>query len=562
MLTTGSRREDESLANTDGAETRAKLNLAKCLVGAPTLPIDVPAFGVRLLDVLFEVNGYSLVFGLEEPAFKVRYPSHEARAELLVEMVPPSLDVSKVADRVCRRLARALTESKRAEADAIAESARALLREVESERERPTSLPGVDIPKVEIELTHLCNNRCGFCSSGWYNAEKQTLPFMSRERISLQLKAALDGGLRRALFQGGEPTLFKELGEVVHEAWDLGFDAVNVFTNARIAASDKGLAWLLDMNVTWWQISVQGGTEEMHDESVRRRNAFKQTVAGTRRLIEAGERVKINGVLTIHLLESIEAFAELMISLRPEEVGMDTVKPLAAFAEGRLQYGDEVPSYKPYAAALRRALVRMNDAGVSARVTSFAPCLAPGVEPFVSEEPTHTVNYFSDPQKPSRNKMEKKQSMKVKVSACRDCAYDAVCDGIYRFYVDAHGESEFRPLPERIPSYWQSRKVADETELTRALAHILLESGQVPALDAIVPSGDDRHRLEFSAPDEFRASIEPGADESARFGTARFAIRFNGTDADLTDERAQLLEQVTQLIAEHESHLVGALSSP
>ena len=72
----------------------------------------------------------------------------------------------------------------------------------------------------------------------------------------------------------------------------------------------------------------------------------EQTVAGVRRLLALGQRVKVNGVLTRHLLDTLPGFARLMAELLPEEVGLDTVKPTAAFEEGRERYADLCPPLK------------------------------------------------------------------------------------------------------------------------------------------------------------------------------------------------------------------------
>src|SRR4051812_35583768 len=236
----------------------------------------------------------------------------------------------------------------------------------------------VELPKVEIHATDVCNNRCSFCTTGWLMREQgEELGHPPRAVLRLQLEEAYEKGARRALFQGGEPTIRRDLGDLLADAQAIGYQATTIFTNARMAASRAGARWLAAMNVTWFQISIQGGTAEAHDASVGAKGAFEQTVLGARRLIEAGQRVKINAVLTVHLLDTIREFAALMIDLRPEEIGLDTVKPSSAFDANRETYAELLPRMSSYSAAIRDAMIAMDQAGIIARLTSFPACLAP-----------------------------------------------------------------------------------------------------------------------------------------------------------------------------------------
>jgi molybdenum cofactor biosynthesis enzyme MoaA len=133
----------------------------------------------------------------------------------------------------------------------------------------------VELPKVEIHVTEVCNNRCGFCTTGWVNAEDgEALAHVPREVIRAQLERAYERGARRALFQGGEPTMRRDLGDLLSDAHGIGYRATTIFTNARMAASRAGARWLAGMNVTWFQVSIQGGTADAHDASVGARDAF------------------------------------------------------------------------------------------------------------------------------------------------------------------------------------------------------------------------------------------------------------------------------------------------
>jgi pyruvate-formate lyase-activating enzyme len=397
----------------------------------------------------------------------------------------------------------------------------------------------VELPKVEIHATDVCNNRCSFCTTGWLMREQgEDLGHPPRAVLRMQLEEAYAKGARRALFQGGEPTIRRDLGDLLADAHAIGYQATTIFTNARMAASRAGARWLAAMNVTWFQISIQGGTAEAHDASVGAKGAFEQTVLGARRLIEAGQRVKINAVLTVHLLDTIREFAALMIDLRPEEIGLDTVKPSGAFEESRESYAALVPRMSSYSAAIREAMISMDQAGIVARLTSFPACLAPGAEHLIAEEAGTTQT-----QQHRGNLVDKqrwKRSMQVKGPRCGECAHDATCGGVYGAYAALHGLDELVPLLElRRPAQSRPREAPD-SPFTRALRAMLVRGAPAAiGVSAVQRLPDDSHELTCFAPaGESTVLIAPRSDAPAYAHTARFSVRYRaGKKGARPDER-------------------------
>lgn len=390
----------------------------------------------------------------------------------------------------------------------------------------------VQLAKVEIHVGELCNNRCSFCTTGWVNRDTRGLEEVPRETIRKQLELAYATGARRALFQGGEPTLRRDLGDLIGDAYGMGYEAVNVFTNARMAASRAGARWLTAMNVTWFQVSIQGGTAPMHDASVVAKGAFEQTVAGTRRLLANGQRVKVNAVLTRHLLESILPFADLMIDLGPEEIGMDLVSPSSAFDPGREDYPTLVPKMTPYLPSLVEAMKRMDEAGVVVRLTNFPACLARGVEHLVSAEAATTRTHT--PAGTSVQKLLWRRSLQVKSEQCAACAYDKTCGGVYHAYATAHGTDELRPLAHRAPPVPVKRRRVADTNLTRALRELFARgTSDAFGVRAVRHCEDGSHELDCFAPrGDVRVIVRHDDDESPAYKrTAEFAISYQPASA-------------------------------
>src|SRR5213083_3033959 len=77
--------------------------------------------------------------------------------------------------------------------------------------------------KFEIQLGHLCNNRCVFCSSGQLTAMKIARP--------VPLEPARAAGAWHLTFLCGEPTTHKRFLDALKKAVELGFEHIVIFTN-------------------------------------------------------------------------------------------------------------------------------------------------------------------------------------------------------------------------------------------------------------------------------------------------------------------------------------------
>ncbi len=426
----------------------------------------------------------------------------------------------------------------------------------------------VRLPKVEIYVTDVCNNRCSYCTTGWDNTEnkRSSLRHVPRETIRAHLEDNFAKGARRVVFQGGEPTVRRDLGELLADARAVGYEATTVFTNARVAASPIGARWLASMNVTWFQVSIQGGTAEAHDASVVAARAFQQTIEGTRRLLALGQRVKVNGVLTRHLLDTLGDFAARMIALKPEEVGLDVVRPSPAFAPERASYEDLLPPLSRYSTALRDALLSMNAAGVPARVISCPPCLVPGAEHLVSEEQAATITQI--PSGAFMHKLTQRRSLQVKPESCARCAYDAGCPGVFGLYAEQYGFDELRPIAERrpLPSFPSKPTALPDasTPLTRALRAVFLtaRSPQPTGVRSVEPRPGGAHELLCFGPrGELSVLLAPRGQGPAYATTAHFSLSYRAVPGAPPPD-LRLIDAVAQALLRVEARLLPLVPPP
>src|SRR5437763_11097359 len=147
--------------------------------------------------------------------------------------------------------------------------------------------------KFEIQLGHLCNNRCVFCSSGQLTAMKvaRAVPV---EPIIESLEAARAAGAWHLTFLGGEPTTHKRFLDALAKAVELGFEHIVIFTNGVMFPQPGFIDSVLALGRFEWRISIQGATDEAHVAVTGRADSFRRILHGLGELQRHGQLVTAN----------------------------------------------------------------------------------------------------------------------------------------------------------------------------------------------------------------------------------------------------------------------------
>src|SRR4029453_15468633 len=117
--------------------------------------------------------------------------------------------------------------------------------------------------KFEIQLGHLCNNRCVFCSSGQLTAMK-IAPAVPLGPIIEGAGAARPAGAWHLTFLGGEPTTHKRFLDALRKAVELGFEHIVIFTNGVMFPHPGFIESVVALGRFEWRISIQGANNDAH----------------------------------------------------------------------------------------------------------------------------------------------------------------------------------------------------------------------------------------------------------------------------------------------------------
>lgn len=175
--------------------------------------------------------------------------------------------------------------------------------------------------KLIVNLSYRCNNECVFCSVG----DRERVDGRLADQLAA-LERAASRGVRLLDLDGGEPTLYPALLQVVDRAVDLGFDRITITTNGRMLGY-QGLAERLARRGVDLLISLHGSDRSTHEPLTRAPGSFAETVEGIRRAREVFGRLGVNTTVVAANLADLPALGDLLVSLGVDTWNVQLVTP-------------------------------------------------------------------------------------------------------------------------------------------------------------------------------------------------------------------------------------------
>ena len=303
--------------------------------------------------------------------------------------------------------------------------------------------------KFEIQLGHLCNNRCNFCSSGQLTAMKIARP-VQIDAILAAIEGARRAGATHLTFLGGEPTIHKHFLDALRSAVELGFEHIVIFTNGVMFPHPGFIDSVTALGRFEWRISIQGATEEAHVATTGRPESFKRILHGLRELHRQGQLVTSNMCVNERSYRSLPHYPELLPAHGVRQLHVDIVRPASTGERNEAYLRDIMPRYRdmaPYYDAMLAGFERV-DPDFDINVGNLPYCVIPQWATRIHHGGQETVTQSSDAVglETAVNKYEWHESLRTHLPGCADCVFRSRCTGIFRTYLELYGGEEFVPI--------------------------------------------------------------------------------------------------------------------
>jgi len=139
--------------------------------------------------------------------------------------------------------------------------------------------------KTAIILGYSCNNNCTFCCM---SDRRKKIKDKITEEVKKDIFNAKERGTTYLEFVGGEPTIRKDIFEIVRFANKLGFSTIMLATNGRVLSNIKFARKLIESGVNHIVFSVHGHISELHDSLTKVPGSFEQVIRGIKNVQKLG----------------------------------------------------------------------------------------------------------------------------------------------------------------------------------------------------------------------------------------------------------------------------------
>jgi MoaA/NifB/PqqE/SkfB family radical SAM enzyme len=302
--------------------------------------------------------------------------------------------------------------------------------------------------QIEIQLGHMCNNRCVFCVSGQRTARGEAGP-MSAEPVLERIRRARAVGHRKITLLGGEPTLQPAFMRIVEETVRLGFEEIVLFTNgAKTARAEVVDAVRATGGRFTWRISIQGASRESHERTTRKPGSFDRIVRTLGHLRDRGERITVNMCVVQSNFRDVERFPALLAPYGVSQLHLDMMRPLDAGDRTERELRDTLPRYSELAEPLRR-MVHGFEEGFDVNIGNLPYCVAPDLTPWIHHDGARTDTIAIDGDDELSEPWDKylvKRRDKLKPASCGACVMRSRCSGVFETYARFYGTDELTPI--------------------------------------------------------------------------------------------------------------------
>lgn len=184
---------------------------------------------------------------------------------------------------------------------------------LEVEKEEPFSYKYTAPLRMDLTLTFKCQNNCIHC----YTGGPHETPELNTNQWKEVMDRLSDIGIFIVTFTGGEPTLRKDLPELLMYAQNKGM-VTGLITNGRNLKNNNYVQILEKAGLDFVQITLESHKPQIHDLMTSLEGSWKETVVGIKNAVRSQIYVTTNTTLSKHnapdFLRTIEYIKELGVA--------------------------------------------------------------------------------------------------------------------------------------------------------------------------------------------------------------------------------------------------------
>ena len=296
----------------------------------------------------------------------------------------------------------------------------------------------MDFKRIDIKTGYSCNNNCRFCMLG---DKRRTMRNRTTHECEQELDLAKKKGAEKVLLTGGEPTIRKDIFDLVAYAKRLGFRTIHIESNGRMFSYPEITKRMMDAGANSFSISLHAHEPRLYAYITRTsEEAFQQAMDGIRNLTERGGNISLNSVIVKPNYRYLSEIVRIASGFRLS-VNFPFINPFGSVWRDREEMVPTLTEIRPH---LHSAIDLANRNDVFATTEMIPFCFMQGYEKHIAEPNLPDIEIRAIEYSEDFNEMRK--SSRIKAEKCKKCKKYMVCEGISRHYAKFKGTSELKPI--------------------------------------------------------------------------------------------------------------------
>jgi MoaA/NifB/PqqE/SkfB family radical SAM enzyme len=352
--------------------------------------------------------------------------------------------------------------------------------------------------RIDLNLGYTCNISCRFCyyQKSVHAKDKRSKKDLTTDQAKKWLLFFRKKGIEKIDLTGGEPTIRKDIAELIRYSKEIGYKTICIITNGMAFANEEFCRELVKNGLNDILFSLHGPNSQIHDNLTGVKGSFEKLIKAITNMKRLNIRCRSNTVVNGVNYKFLGDTAELLANLGIRIINFILFNPIV---EAQSSDSDMNVTYEEASHYLKVVIDKYKDRMERITVRYIPFCVMQGYEMYVTNTPQiqydpdewdyYWRTYFRNGPllwlgslclgfliHPSKRRLFKldwdrakhealKWSLafknKVKSPECKKCAYDKICDGLWRDYAKKIGFNELKAI--------KGEKIDDPTYFMRSI---------------------------------------------------------------------------------------------
>lgn len=302
----------------------------------------------------------------------------------------------------------------------------------------------MDPPRADIRLGYLCNNNCRFCC-----VAEQRMTNIPTAQVKQDLELARKNGAEKIVFTGGEPTIRKDILNLVAYAKKIGFSDILIITNGRMCSYPEFMDKLVANGLTSLCFSLPDVRKDVYEHLTQVKGSHAHLMKAMENASRHNLQISTITVITKLNYKQLPGITKLLIKLKDKYPRFFSELMFINPTDNAWTYREElVPRISKVAPYVHKSLEMAKENRLVLNVEAIPMCYMQGYEDRVVELHMAKQRVFVDPDKGADYEYNKNRRVKGKVKneECDNCKYNSICEGVWQKYARIHGTDELKAV--------------------------------------------------------------------------------------------------------------------